>query len=486
MLKSPMARAFAGTALAVLAVLGRGLPLSAQTIPATAPAAVSAGPTADWRETYAYTVGMQAVIFGYPVVKNMAVRFSMVEKPNGLVDTPLNQWFHSRRAADHTDRIHSSVTSDLLYSSAWYDLRKEPLVITVPESAAAYYSVQFMEMYSDIFAYLGTRATGAKAGSYLLVGPDWSGETPAGLLGVIRSPTPTGMLLLRTGFADRTKLDGAHRLQDGNRLLTLSKWQAHDSSPETARDVLNPATPATSALPFFASLNRGMTENPPPPRDAALVALFASVGIGPGQSDDFSRTDPATRRGLQRAMVDGLAFLRQVSAAGGDTKQINGWAYGQLNWGRTAARADFLTRSATQSFSGMQEHHIEEVVKLRAHRDGDGALLDGAAGRYTIRFAPDQIPQAKAFWSVTVYNSDYDLVENPLGRYSRGGMDSDMKRDRDGGLTLYLQADAPDRTRVGNWLPIPRGAFNLFLRAYLPDEQLMRQDYVPPMVRKVS
>ncbi len=486
MLKSRLGKKSFGSSLALLAFLSMGQPLSAQSASEVQLPASPATQATDWRETYAYTVGMQAVIYGYPVVKNMAVRYSMVEKPNGLVDTPLNQWFHSRRAADHTDKIHSSVTSDLLYSSAWYDLRKEPLVITVPDSPDAYYSVQFMEMYSDIFAYLGTRATGGKAGSYLLVGPDWVGETPPGLLGVIRSPTPTGMLLLRTGFADRTKLAAAHKLQDGNGLVTLSKWLTKDTSPETARNVIDPATPTTSVLPFFASLNRGMTESPPPPRDSALVALFATVGIGPGQTDDFSKLDPATRRGLQRAMVDGLALLRQVSASGGDAKQINGWAYGQLNWGRTATSSDFLTRSATQSFSGMQEHHIEEVVKLRAHRDADGAQLDGTTSRYVIHFAPDQIPQAKAFWSVTVYNSDYDLVENPLGQYSRGGMDKDMKLDRDGGLTLYLQADVPDRKRRGNWLPIPRGAFNLFLRSYLPDEKLLRQEYVPPVVRKVS
>lgn len=157
-------------------------------------------------------------------------------------------------------------------------------------------------------------------------------------------------MLLRTGFSDRTKLDGAHRLQDANQLTTISKWLAKYNSPETARDVIDPATPVTSALPFFVSLNRGMTENPPPSGDSALVALFARFGIGPGQSDDLSQLDPATRRGLQRAMADGLALLRQVSAAGGNAKQVKCWAYGQLDWGRTAAQGDFLTRTPPKVF----------------------------------------------------------------------------------------------------------------------------------------
>ncbi len=455
------------------------LPVVAQTAP---PAAQQA--PADWRETYAYTVGMQAVIYGFPVVKNLAARHGMIEKPIGQADMPLNTWFHSRRASDATDKLHSSVTPDLLYSAAWFDVRKEPVVLTVPASPDLYYSVQFMEMYSDIFAYLGTRATGGKAGKHLLVGHDWQGEKPAGIESVIRAPNATGLLLLRTAILDRKALTASHKVQDGAAITPLSKWLRGDTSPETERDVIDPAPP-TSALPFFASLNRGMTENPPPAKDAAFVAMMASVGLGPGQSSDFSALDPATRKGLQRAMVNGLAFLKQVSVAGGNTKFVNHWAYGNKAWGRTAETHDLLTRAATQSLSGMQEHHLEEVVKLRAHHDGDGQLLDGSAGRYTIRFAPGQLPKAKTFWSLVVYDELYDLVDNPLGRYSRGSVDRDMKYDKDGGLTLYLQSDAPAKKQMGNWLPLPKGKFNLFLRAYLPGQDLIDQSYVPPVVRKM-
>ncbi|MEQ1498062.1 MAG: DUF1254 domain-containing protein [Novosphingobium sp.] len=467
--------------LASALLLAAAAPLAAQQS-ATAPTPAQ---QADWRETWAYNLGMQAVVYGYPVVKNIIVRYGMIEKPVGQANMPISTWFHSRRAQDHTDKLHSSVTSDLLYSAAWYDLHKEPLVLSVPDDGGAYYSIQFMEMYSDIFAYIGTRETGGKAGSWLLVGPDWKGEAPAGISGVIRSPTPTGMLLLRVGFADRAQLKATHALQDANALAPLSKWLSGDKSPETGRDVINPAAPGSSVLPFFASLNRGLTENPPPAAHAALMAQFATVGIGPGMGDDFSTLDPATLKGLQRAMVDGLGFLRQVSVAGGNTKIVNHWAYGQPNWGRTAQTNDFLTRSANQSFSGMQEHWVDEVTKLRAHHDGDGALLDGSAARYTVHFTREQIPQAKAFWSVTVYNSEYDLVENPLGRFSLGSVDKALKYDRDGGLTFYLQADAPAKKLMANWLPVPRGPFNLFLRAYLPGQSLIEQSYAPPIVKRV-
>lgn len=464
--------------LCTVAMTAMSMPASARQAPST-----DTVQSADWRETYAYNVGMQAVIYGYPIVKNTTVRYHMVEKPNGQVDVPLNTWFHSRRAQDHRDKLHSSVTADLLYSAAWFDVSKEPLVLTVPDSPKLYYSIQMMEMFSDIFAYVGTRATGGKAGKHLLVGPQWAGETPVGVDTIIRAPQDRGMLILRAGFADRTALQATHNLQDQVDIAPLSKWQSGDASLETARDVVDPATPP-SALPFFATMNRAMSETPPPAKDAAFVSMMKSVGLGPGQPSDFSGMDAATQKGLQRAMIDGLAFLKQVSIAGGNSKTANHWVYGQKNWGRTALDNDVLTRSANQSYSGMQEHWVEEVTKLRAHHDGDGDLLDGTHARYTLRFASDQLPKAKSFWSVTVYDEQYDLVENPIARFSLGSVDKAMRFGKDGSLTLYLQTEPPAKRDTANWLPIPKGKFNLFLRAYLPAQDLIDQNYVPPPVVK--
>lgn len=460
-------------------------PLSAQS-ETTAIESPTEETSADWRENYAYAVGLQAVIYGFPAVKALNMRYSMVEKVTSVIDTPTNQLFHNRRAGDSTDANHSSVASDFLYSVTWYDVRQEPVVVTVPDSGDRYYSVQFMEFYSDIFAYLGTRATGGKAGSYMLVDADWKGETPAGIAGVIRAPTPTGAILVRIGFRDdRTNLKPAHKMQDDSSVKTLSKWQANDPSPSTDREVIDPAPPG-SPLAFYVSLNRAMTENPPPAKDRAIVSLLRSVGLGPQQSDDLSALDAGTQKGLERAFRDGMKLLSQVSIAGGETKITNRWAYNQSSWGRTGETDDFLTRSATQSFSGFLEHHIEEVVKLRAHFDGNGEILDGSNGRYVLHFGPDQIPQAKAFWSVTVYNAEYNLFANPLKRYSIGSLDKGLNYDKDGGVTFYIQADAPAKQHISNWLPVPKAPFNLFLRAYLPNDALIRQDYVPPAVKKLQ
>lgn len=458
--------------------------VKAQT-PTSTPQALAEPSPRDWRENYAYAVGLQAVIYGFPAVKALNMRYGMVEKPVGTVNTPINQLFHLRRPADATDTNHSSSATDFLYTVSWYDVRSEPIVISVPDSGDRYYSVQFMEWYSDIFAYVGTRTTGGKAGSYLLVGADWQGETPNGIAGIIRAPTPTGAVLIRVGFRDdRSKLAPVHKMQDASDMRHLSKWLARDMSPSTQRDVVDPAA-AGSPLAFYVNLNRAMTENPPPAKDRAMVSLLRSVGLGPGQSDDLSKLDAGTRQGLERALKDGMALMSQVAISGGDVKTVNQWAYNPTSWGRTGESDDFLIRSATQSFSGFLEHHIQEVVKLRAHHDGTGRILDGSTGRYVLRFGPDQIPQAKAFWSVTAYTAEYNLFPNPQGRYSFGNVDRDLKYDKDGGVSFLLQAEAPAKQLKANWLPVPKGPFNLFLRAYLPGESLIKQTYVPPAINKV-
>lgn len=446
----------------------------------------SADAAPDWRETYAYTVGMQAVIYGFPVVKNLQQRYYMVKQPMGRVDVPVNAWYHQRTPSNAEDKYGSSIIDTLLYSAAWYDVRREPLILSVPDAGQSYYSIQFMEIYSDIFAYVGLRATGNQAGHFAVIGPDWHGELPAGITASFRAPTPTGMLLGRINFEARDKLEAAHALQDQTRIAPLSNWQSGSPFVATERDVLPPGNRQTDPLWFFTILNRGLTENPPPAKDANIVAMLASVGLGPGQSDDLTQLDAGTQAGLRRAMTDGLAMLEQVVKSGGNAKVVNHWAWGQMNWGRTHETHDFLTRAATQSLSGMQEHHIEEVVKLRAHHDGEGQLLNGSINQYQIHFSKDQIPQAKAFWSITLYDEKYDLAANALDRYSRGSPDTDLQYNADGSLDLWLQSEVPDASKRTNWLPTPKRPFNLFLRTYLPDQAMMDQTWTPPPVQKVN
>jgi hypothetical protein len=443
--------------------------------------------TTNWKETYAYVQGLQALLHGYPVVRNSLQRWGMVRKPQGQVDVPETALYHARVPGTSADKYGSSISDDILYSAAWFDVSTDPLVVTVPDAGERYLGVQLMEMYSDIFGYIGLRATGNKAGNHLIVGPQWNQPKPVGIGNVYRSPTPTGMILLRIDFDDRAELASANALQDEVHITPLSYWSVGREFVPGKRDVLDPVLPGTDPLWFFRTLNRAMTENPPTPDHAALLPGWRSVGIGPGMPDDLSTLDASFQKGLARAQAEGLSMLRECAQSGFGTTVVNQWAYGQANWGRTALDFDYLTRAASQSLAGMQEHHVEEVVKLRTHRDAQGIALNGNTGNYTIRFGSQDIPQARAFWAVTVYDEKYDLSANPIDRYSLGSHNKDLHFEADGSLTFYLQHQPPgDPALHANWLPVPDAAFNLFMRAYLPGQALIDQTYVPPAVVRVA
>jgi hypothetical protein len=227
-----------------------------------------------------------------------------------------------------------------------------------------------------------------------------------------------------------------------------------------------------------------MRENPPPASDEALMRQFAQVGLGPMAETALNALDEATKRGLARALVDGPKLLEKVALTGGNTKQVGGWFYGDKNWGRMAAAGDFLGRASPQAYSGIIEHWIEQSTKLRTFIDADGQDLTGQC-RYTLHFRKDEIPQAKAFWSITLYDERFNLVDNPIGRYAIGSLTYGLTFGADGSLEILLQHQRPAPELEANWLPVPEGKFNLFLRTYLPGPAVMDQSYAPPTVRRI-
>lgn len=475
-----MRRWLAGTALAT-GIMGTAL--------AQAPANPASLP---WNEEFAYLTGMQAYIYGFPAIMYAGLRWQWIEGPKGEVSMGVNEYWHSRALSDPKLQYGGSPNRETPYSLAFLDVGKEPVVLTVPPNPdQRYYTLQLMDFYSDTIGYIGVRATHNVAGDYLVTGPGWKGKVPAGIKGTIASWTPSVLIAGRT-FTDGSADDlvRMRAFQDGYRITPLSHYgKPADKVPAASRDVLD-VWPRSDALGAFKTMNAAMKENPPPVRDEALMRQFALVGLGPLAKGELDALDPAVKRGLQRAIVDGQSLLARTARAGGSitgaTKVRNNWFYGPSNWGRMAADADFLGRAGTQALSGVTEHLIEETVKLRTFTDGDGRPLNGDH-RYVIRFAREQIPQARAFWSVTLYDERYNLVFNDAGRYSFGDKVPGLRYGADGSLTIWIQADPPEGDRQANWLPAPRGKdFNLFLRAYFPGPTLLDQSYVvPPVIRQV-
>jgi hypothetical protein len=457
-----------------LAAIALVVPVAAQ------PAAQA---SSDWREEYAYTLGVQAYVFGFPWIYLPTLRWVWVTQPPASPTTPsmpLNQFWHSRVLTDAAARQGGSPNNDTLYSVAWVDVGKEPLILSVPEIADRYYTIQLASMDSDNFAYVGTRATGTKAGSYAIVGPDRTEKLPAGVKALPPSRTSTVLIVARTLVDGPADLPAAHAIQDQYRLTPLHLWGQADARATEDRHVWPPFDPKSDPLGEWKTMNRAMTENPPEARHADLMALFATVGIGPGQ--DVERMDEVTKRGLVRAAKEGRRILNAVNASGLG-KRVNSWRYPTPTLGRAGVRDDFLMRASLQCLAGIIANDPEEAVYLNTALDAEGQPLQGGRD-YTLRFGPGELPPVKAFWSLTLYQ-DYNMVANPIDRFSIGDRTPGLRRDPDGSLTIYIQSEPPAGDARANWLPSPKQRpFMLILRAYLPEPEIIEQRWQPPVLRE--
>jgi hypothetical protein len=291
-----------------------------------------------WSEEFAYLTGMQAYIYGFPAIMYANLRYQWVESGQGPVQMGVNQYWHSRTPSDPKLQYGGSPNRETPYSSTFLDVSQEPVVLSVPENPESrYYTLQLLDFYSDTVGYIGQRATNNVAGDYLVTGPGWEGEIPKGIKGVIPSWTPWVMIAGRT-YTDGSEADlvKMRAFQDGYKITPLSQYGKPGSQTAVKHEVLNVA-PKSDPLGAFRTMNAAMRENPPPARDEALMKQFALVGLGPLATVNLDDLDPAIRRGLQRAIVDGQALLGRVAKAGGSIigagKTRNGWFYGPSNWG---------------------------------------------------------------------------------------------------------------------------------------------------------
>ncbi|PBC18646.1 DUF1254 domain-containing protein [Mesorhizobium sp. WSM4307] len=467
----PLVQSFFGSILLCLAV---ALPAQAQDAPK---------PTS-WQEQYAYSLGLQAYVFGFPYVYLPSLRWNWVTvpKPAGSITpyAPLNHFYNVRDLATAEYRDGGSPNNDTLYSIAWIDVSKEPLILTHPDMGDRYFTFELASIDSDNFAYVGTRTTGGKAGSYAIIGPNWKGQLPAGVKSITPSRTNSVLILGRTLVDGPADLPVVRKLQDQYTLIPLSQWGKAEPLLPASRDVWAPFDAKTDPLGEWKTMNRAMTENPPEARLAKLTELFAKIGIGPGQ--DIDKLDEDTKRGLARASKDGFAMLHQVIRSGALGKRVNGWNIPPKAMGTAGLIDDFLLRASIQCLGGIIANDPDEAVYYNTALDQSGQPLDGNK-QYAMRFAPGQLPEVKAFWSITMYDPTYNLVANSINRYAIGNRTPNLKTDADGGLTLYIQSEAPSADKMANWLPSPKaGSFTVIMRTYMPDKAIVDQTWAPPGV----
>ena len=359
---------------------------------------------------------------------------------------------------------------DTIYGFAWLDLSHGPFVLDVPDAADRYYSIQFTDAYENSFAYVGRRATGTKAGRFVIAESTWQGDIPAGAKR-IDAPTSLLFVLTRTLVRGDADLPAAQALQAGYLLGPLQGYPASRKAPIALGNVPNnlPILDFSHAgAGYFAELDRLVKLYPPRGPEARSFARFAPLGLGQG----FAEHPPLPADKLEVALARALKRIKAVSASDDN----DGW---RVNYHITPFIADPVARAAGNAF-GPGAHIAEEALYFNATNDAEGGPLTGAR-RYTLTFPKGQLPPAHAFWSLILYGRDFLLVDNPINRYAINDRTPGLVYEPDGSLRILIQHDAPQGP--ANWLPAPAGGFRLILRTYQPDESLRSGKYrVPKLI----
>jgi hypothetical protein len=439
----------------------------------------------DWHTEYAYSLGVMALIYGFPYVYGAKIRHAWVTMPKDPEHVPysaVSHFWHAPGVLDASYQDGGCPNNDTLYSVAWVDLSEEPIVLSHPEMGDRYFSFELASMSSDNFDYVGQRTTGSGAGHFLIAGPGWSGTVPEGVTATAPSPTPWILCLGRTLVDGDDDVPVATRLMAQYRLTPLSKWGASDGQVPERRDVLVPIEASEDPLGPWKTLNAMLAENPPPPEHGVLLSQFATVGIGPGLDPD--RQPPPVKAALARALAAGMRLLPAQFLSGEWATTINGWRYPPPTEGRLGD--DFLRRAADQSLAGIVANDPAEAVYLVNRNDADGEPLT-SDGRYELRFAGADLPPVESFWSLTMYKADMNLVPNPMGRYSIGDRTPGIVWEPDGGIRIVIQRESPGAEHAANWLPCPAdGTWFVILRLYRPRPSVIDATWECPPVRKVG
>jgi hypothetical protein len=356
------------------------------------------------------------------------------------------------------------------------DLRSGPVVLTVPAIHDRYYTYQFLDMYTESFAYVGTRATAGAAGSWVIAPIGWAGAVPVGDH-LIRATTPLVFLLGRFLVAGTSDVPTVRGVMAQVRLAPLASSVA-GSSPVAASLGAPPGTPqsvSSAGAAFFDELGAALAVNPPPTAaDRAALARFAPLGVGPGRHPD-AQGSQAQRAVLAQGVGAGAQRVAGSASASGHV--VNGW---QTRTGQIGRYGDDFLLRAVVAQSGWGANVPEEAVYVGSLRDAHGDLYSGSRA-YVMHFGAGSLPPAKAFWSLTVYGLDGFLVANPADRYSVGDRTPGLQTNRDGSVDFYLQHDPP-AGHQSNWLPTPAGGFRLTMRIYLPEPRVLDGSYELPPV----
>lgn len=437
---------------------------------------------------YAKAVGQFAYVWGWPMV-NMLNRSAAITKAprpgllNGVL--PVAPRGQVAMLADYIDAGQTFVTcpnQDVVYGLGFFSLDDEPVVAQVPDFGDRFWVYALYDARTDQFAAIG-KPYKTKPGFYLLVGPKWNGDKPAGIEAVIRSSTALANAIPRV-FMDDT-LEDRKAIQKVINQIVFYPLKDFDGKMKAKGWASTPAIPGPKSegggetkwvVPekFFDQLGAVLDTVPPLPGEEALYGQFRVLL-------DAAAKDPAVKKALVEAAV---ATERDVLAPFFEWKR-NGRPAGN-GWNRSTNNArfghDYYNRTGTAK-SNMFDNKPDETQYLYTDVDSEGAQLDGKQS-YQVTFAAGQEPPVSGFWSMTLYNNEHFFNPNALKRFSLGTKNKNLKKNGDDSLTLYVGTKSPGADKEANWLPAPAGHFSLYIRAYWGRQGILDGSWKPPVIRK--
>ncbi len=449
---------------------------------ATAPLARAQNSASAITEAEAHSIAVEAYLYFYPLISMDVTRKQLINsEPGKGIGGPMNAFDNIPAFPTADMKAVVRPNFDTLYSSGWVDLTREPMVISVPDTGGRYYLLPMLDMWTDVFASPGWRTTGTKAGNFLLTPPKWNGAVPAGFTR-ISAPTPYVWIIGRTKTDGPADYDAVHTIQKGYRITPLSAWGKPPvpvkASIDPSVDVKTPPKTQVDTMQgakYFAYAAELLKLHPPHTTDQPIVARMKRIGIELGKSFDVAKADAVVRKAIDEAPTDAQKLMEwKVPTI---ARVVNNWS---MNTDTMGVYGNYYLKRAIVAQFGLGANLPEDAIYPLNLADESGKPLDGA-NKYAIHFTKDEIPPAGAFWSITLYDPEGFQVANSLNRFAVSSW-MPFKRDADGSLTLYFQNESPGSDRESNWLPAPKGAFNLTMRLYAPKPEALTGVWNPPPV----
>ena len=422
----------------------------------------------------------EVYVYAYPMVLMDVTREVQTAK------APADTFVH-RHVADATTS-EAEPNSDFVYSQAWLDLSKGPIVVSVPDTKGRYYLIAMLDAWTNVAASIGKRTTGTEKGDFAIVGPRWKGTLPGGV-SEIRAPSEMAWLLGRTRTSGRSDDTAATRVAEQFHIVPLAQFgkrapkrpgaaaAAHGAADVKGepRDVVANMD-ATTFFTRFAALLPG---NPPAKEDAPIVERMKKLGVVAGQPFDASKLSPLQATSVAEGIKSASDAIAKAGKGTGSADVRNGWA-GDIALGRWGV--DYGKR-AVSAWRGLGVNAPEDAIFLSARFDAGGRKLDGA-NRYVLHFDRGNVPPADGFWSVALYDDAQHFVANRINRHQL--QDDDLKPNADGSVDIYIQNAEPPADKQSNWLPAPKAGFNIMLRIYAPRQDVLDGRWVPAGIKSLA